>query len=294
MRIPRRADDLWSLSLKRTVKQAGNTPRILPALALLLLAIIVFAAVFAGVLSSHDPLSQDAELRLLPPGQGHPFGTDGLGRDVFSRVLHGARTSLAVGFLAVGIAGVAGTALGLSSAFAGGRYDLILQRLVDTLLGFPSLVMAIIVIVTLKPSWLSVASAISISFIPAVARISRAAALSVSGELYITAARINGARGFQILINHILPNSFSPVLAQLTGYFGAAMAAETTLSFLGLGTPPPYPSWGRMLQEGARQYFEVAPWTAIFPGLVLSIAVICFSIAGDKLRDLLDPKNTGI
>lgn len=272
---------------------SGRFTRVkLPAvLAAITFALVVGAALLADVVATHDPLAQNVAERLKPPGPGHCFGTDGFGRDVFSRVVHGARASLYVGFLAVGMAAPIGISAGINSAYRGGKFDLIFQRAIDMLLGFPFLVLALILIVALKTSSTSIAIAIALALAPQIARVSRANALSVKGETYIMAAKVSGISSRRIIWRHLLPNSFSPILAQVTGYFGTAVAAETTLSFLGLGVPPPFPSWGGMLQEGVRQYFEAAPWVTIFPGLALSLTVLSFALLGDAVRDLLDPRH---
>ena len=253
-----------------------------------ILVLLVSTALLAGVLAPFDPLAQDAELRLIAPSSEHLFGTDTFGRDVFSRVLYGARTSLFVGFLSVGMASFLGVLSGVASAYRGGWVDLLFQRLNDIFLGFPALVLAIVVIVAFQTSTVSVTLAIALTLTPQVARVARASALSVRKEPYILSAELDGTGPFRIIWKHILPNCYTPILAQVTGYFGTAIAAETTLSFLGLGVPPPYPSWGRMLQEGVRQYFEAAPWLTIYPGLALSMAVLSFALLGDALRDRLD------
>ena len=259
--------------------------------ALLTLASIVSMALLADVIATHDPVEQDVARRLTPPGPDSYFGADGFGRDVFSRVVHGSRTSLYVGLLAVGIASVTGVGLGALSAYWGGLFDLVVQRAVDTLLGFPMLVLALIMVVALGPSANSVVAALAVAMAPQITRLSRAGALQVREELYMDAAMVIGAPAHRIVLRHLLPNSFPPVLAQITGYFGAAVVAETALSFLGLGTPPPAPSWGRMLEEGSRQYFEAAPWATVFPGLMLTLTVLSSAILGDALRDWLDPRS---
>ncbi len=258
----------------------------LPAAALL--GLMAIAALFPGLITRQDPLSQNVAERLAPPGPEHLFGTDGFGRDVFSRVVHGTRASVLVGILAVSFASVIGVTVGLASGYAGGKVDLVLQRGVDVFLGFPFLALALVIIVALRPSALSVALAIGVAQAPLVARVARAAAMAIRTEDYILAARSGGAGPVRIVFRHVLPNSLSPILAQVTGYLGAAMAAEATLSFLGLGTPPPFPSWGGMLQEGARQYLETGPWIAAFPGLALSLAVMSFALLGDAVRDALE------
>ena len=267
--------------------------RPLAMIAMLTLLSMVMGALLADVVATHDPLSQDVVERLKAPGPDHFFGTDGFGRDIFSRVVHGARESLLVGFLSVSLASVAGICIGMLSAYSGNRVDVLVQRGVDVLLGFPLLVMALIVVVALGPSTGSVSIAIAIALAPQVARVSRASALSIKAEPYMEAARAVGASSYRIVWRHLLPNSFSPILAQVTGYFGTAVVAETALSFLGLGVPPPFPSWGRMLHEGARQYFEAAPWATIFPGLALSLTVLSAALLGDAIRDILDPRIAG-
>jgi peptide/nickel transport system permease protein len=264
--------------------------RPLAALSVAVLVSLAAVALLADVVATHDPLAQDVAQRLRPPGLDHYFGTDGFGRDVFSRVVYGARASLIVGFLAVSIAAVAGISVGVSSAYWGGKLDLLVQRVVDVLLGFPLLVFALIVVVALGPSSLWVAFAVGLALAPQVARLARASALSVNTETYMEAARVTGASPWRIIWRQLLPNSFPPILAQVTGYFGVAVVAETTLSFLGLGIPPPFPSWGRMLQEGVRHYFEAAPWATVFPGLALSVTVLSSALLGDAVRDLLDPR----
>ena len=265
--------------------------RPLSTLAIAALISLVAVALLADVVATHDPLVQNIAQRLRPPGPDHYFGTDGFGRDIFSRVVHGSRVSLYVGLLAVSMAAVAGICIGTVSAYLGGTFDLVVQRVIDIVLGFPLLVLALIMVVALGPSPTSVAVAVALAQAPQVARLARASALSIKGELYVEAARVIGGDSYRIIRRHLLPNSFPPVLAQVTGYFGTAVVAEAALSFLGLGVPPPFPSWGRMLQEGARQYFEAAPWATVFPGLALSITVLSSALLGDAVRDLLDPRH---
>ncbi len=264
--------------------------RPLATLAMSALLLIVTVALLADVVATHDPLAQNVGQRLMPPGADRYFGTDGFGRDIFSRVVYGSRVSLYVGLLAVSMASVVGISVGTFSAYRGGVLDLLVQRVIDLLLGFPFLVVALIMVVALGPSPTSVAIAVALALAPQVARLSRASALVIKGETYVEAARVVGAGSFRVIWRHLLPNSFPPVLAQVTGYFGVAVVAEAALSFLGLGVPPPFPSWGRMLQEGARHYFEAAPWATVFPGLALSLTVLSSALLGDALRDLLDPR----
>ena len=265
--------------------------RPLAALGVAVLISMGVVAFMADFVATHDPLAQNAAELLRPPGPDHYFGTDGAGRDIFSRVVHGSRVSLYVGFLAVSMAAVVGTCIGTVTAYLGGTFDLIAQRVIDVFLGFPFLVLALIMVVAFGSSPTSVAVAIALSLAPQVARLSRASALSIKGDPYVEAASVIGASSYRVILKHLLPNSFPPVLAQVTGYFGVAVVAETALSFLGLGVPPPFPSWGRMLQEGVRQYFEVAPWATVFPGLALSLTVTSSALIGDAVRDLLDPRH---
>ncbi|MBI2856254.1 MAG: ABC transporter permease [Chloroflexi bacterium] len=276
-------------ALRRVWALARTSP--LAAIALSGLLLIGAVALLADVFATHDPLAQDVAQRLRPPGSDHYFGTDGFGRDILSRVVHGSRVSLSVGLLAVGMAAVAGVGVGTLSGYRGRAFDLLLQRVIDVLLGFPFLVLALVMVVALGTSPTSVAIAIALALAPQIARLSRASALSIKEEPYVEAARVIGAGAYRVIRRHLLPNSFPPVLAQVTGYFGAAVVAETALSFLGLGVSPPYPSWGRMLQEGARQYFEAAPWTTVFPGLALSLTVLSAALLGDAVRDLMDPRH---
>ena len=258
---------------------------------LAVLAVVAAAAAFPDAFAGAGPIDQDVPNRLRPPGAGFLFGTDGAGRDVFSRVVHGARATLYVGVLAVLVSTLAGTAAGASSAVLGGGVDLVVQRLVDAMLGVPFMVLAVVVVVSLGPSANAVAGALAVAYAPQVARLARAAALAVLVEPYVLAARLEGAGAVRVALRHVLPNIYSPVLAQAAGFFGSAMVAESVLSFLGLGVPPPDPSWGRMVQEGSRLYLESAPWLTVIPGLVLTATVLSFLFVGDALRDLIDPRD---
>lgn len=247
----------------------------------LFVATVVFGVLAADSVAPFDPLEQDVGRRLVPPGGEHFFGTDGFGRDVFSRTLYGGRTTIAVATAAVAAAGVAGVSLGLISAYAGGRFDLVIQRGVDLLLGFPFLVLALVVVVALTPSAMAVAAAISVSLTPSVVRVGRAAALQVAGEEYLLVIRSTGAGAARIIFRHILKAAWRPVTAYLTTCIGTAVAAEATLSYLGLGIPPPYPSWGRMLLEGSRVYFDAAPWVTLLPGTVLCLTIVGLVLLGN-------------
>ncbi len=263
----------------------------LACMGLVVLAVVAVAAVFPHALSSVGPLDQDIPNRLRSPGLDFPFGTDGAGRDVFSRVVHGTQATVYVGVMAVLISTVAGTVIGVGSAAVGGVADLIAQRFVDAMLGVPFMVLAVVVVVSLGPSTNAVVGALAIAYTPQVARLARAATLTVLVEPYVLAARVEGASTVRVVARHLVPNMYSPVLGQATGFFGSALVAESVLSFLGLGVPPPDPSWGRMIQEGSRLYLEVAPWLTIIPGLVLTVTVLSFLMVSDAVRDHIDPRS---
>ncbi len=267
------------------MRGTASTARGMRIAAALFLAVVALSALTASLIAPFDPLEQEVGRRLAPPSATHLFGTDGFGRDVFSRTLHGARVSLAVALAAVAAAGVIGSSLGLASGYAGGAFDLVVQRVVDVLLGFPFLVMALIVVVALSPAPLAVAAAIALALTPLVTRVARAAALSVANEEYLTVVRSTGAGASRIVLRHLLPASAPPLVAYLATCLGTAIGAEATLSFLGLGVPPPYPSWGRMLQEGSRAYFDAAPWVTLMPGAVLCLTVVCLVVVGDAMGD---------
>jgi peptide/nickel transport system permease protein len=257
------------------------------------LVLFVITAFFAPLIATHDQLAQDIPNRLHAPSVQFLFGTDHLGRDQFSRVAYGARISMYVGLLSVIIGTVTGTATGIASAYAGGRFDLLVQRFIDALQGIPSLVLVMALVVALGPSLNNVTIAIAIAFFPRMTRIARSQALTVKGVDYVLAARALGASPFRIALRHVTLNSLTPVIVLATGFLGNAIVTEAGLSFLGIGVPPPHPSWGRMLQLGVRGYQEAAPWLTIFPGLALTITVFGFNLFGDALRDSLDPRLRG-
>ncbi len=254
-----------------------------------MLIVIVFLAIFADFLPLQDPLAQNIPSQFKSPGHEFLFGTDNFGRDVFSRVIYGSRSSLYIAITSVVLGTLLGTLIGMISAYRGGWIDLVSQRVVDMLLGFPILVLAVFIVVALGPSVHAVALAIAVAVMPQMVRLSRSRALSVREETFILAARALGASPLRIVLKHILPHTISPVLTYATGYIGTALIAESALSFLRLGVPPPYPSWGAMLYEGWI-YLEAAPWMTIFPGIVLSITAFSFVFLGDALRDVLDPR----
>ena len=222
----------------------------------------------------------------------HLLGTDNFGRDVLSRVLHGYRTSLTVAFVAVGLATVLGTLIGLLAAYYGGFIDRLLMRLMDILLAFPIILLAIGILAVLGPGTLNTAFAIGIVYLPIFARLTRGPALSVLGWDYVTAARSLGASGGRIMAQHVMPNIAAPIMVQVTLSLSTAILVEASLSFLGLGTQPPTPSLGLMLSE-SRDYMLLSPWTSVFSGLAILLASLGFNLFGDGLRDLLDPTLRG-
>ena len=262
----------------------------LGAASALLLVVLVLTAIFADVLAPYDPLETRPEIRLKAPSWAHPFGTDDIGRDVLSRVIHGARISLWVGLLAVGIGTLAGTLIGLACGYWEGRLDLGVQRLMDAIQSIPGLVLALAIVSVLKPSTTNAMLAIAMVIIPGNSRIVRGAVLSTKQNRYVEAAQAIGCRHPRILGSHILPNVTAPILIIASIWLGNAILIEATLSFLGVGTQPPTPSWGLMLSSTGRAFMEQAPWLAIFPGLAISLAVLGFNLFGDTLRDAWDPK----
>jgi ABC-type dipeptide/oligopeptide/nickel transport system permease subunit len=262
----------------------------LGAVSAALIAVIVLTAVFADVLAPYDPLAAQPEIRLAPPSWEHPFGTDDIGRDVFSRIIHGSRISLWVGLLAVGIGTIAGMIIGLLSGYCEGRTDLVLQRIMDGIQAIPGLVLALAIVSVLRPNTTNAMLAIAVVIIPGNSRIVRGAVLSAKQNRYVEAAQALGCRQLKIVITHILPNVTAPILVIASIWLGNAILIEASLSFLGLGTQPPTPSWGLMLSSTGRAFMEQAPWLAIFPGLAISLAVLAFNLFGDTLRDAWDPK----
>jgi peptide/nickel transport system permease protein len=255
-----------------------------------LILLLVLTAIFADVLSPYDPLAAYPERRLAPPSWAHPFGTDDIGRDVLSRIIYGTRISLWVGLLAVGIGTLAGTVVGLISGYWEGWLDLVLQRVMDALMAIPALILALAIVSVLTPSTTNAMLAIAMVIIPGNSRIVRGAVLSAKQNPYVEAAQALGCRHLRIIVSHILPNVTAPILIIASIWLGNAILIEASLSFLGLGTQPPTPSWGLMLSSTGRAFMEQAPWLAIFPGVAISLAVLGFNLFGDTLRDAWDPK----
>jgi peptide/nickel transport system permease protein len=250
-------------------------------------------AVLAPVLATHDPDLNNYRTRVKPPSAEHWFGTDGFGRDIYSRAVHGARLSMYVGVLATLIGTTLGALAGLVSGFWGGRIDQCIQRLADVMFTVPGLILAMAIVTMLGPSMWNVIIAIAIPRLPSTNRVIRSAVLSVKESLYVEASRAIGCTSWRIMLRHLLPNVTAPYIVVATAGLGGAILVEASLSFLGLGVPPPAPSWGRMLSVEGMRYFETAPWMAIFPGIFISAAVFGANLFGDALRDMLDPKLRG-
>jgi peptide/nickel transport system permease protein len=256
---------------------------------LVLVGVMSLGALFAPLLTSHDPTRLDVDAVLQPPSLAHPMGTDALGRDVLARMLYGGRVSLWVGFVAVGLSVAIGLALGLVSGYFGGLVDEAIMRGVDVMLCFPSFFLILAVIAFLEPSLVNIMVVIGLTSWMGVARLVRAETLTLRNREFVLAARLAGSGTTRILIHHILPNALAPVLVSATLGVAGAILVESSLSFLGLGVQPPTPSWGNMLMEG-KDVLEIAPWLSIFPGLAILFTVLGYNLLGESLRDILDPR----
>jgi peptide/nickel transport system permease protein len=264
--------------------------RPLGAVGAVIIVLMGLAALFAGVLSPYDPLENNYVAMLQAPGRSHWLGTDSFGRDVLSRVLFGSRTALLVGFCASFAGTSIGALIGVSCAYFGGRFDLLMQRLMDILLSFPLIVLALVVVAVLGSGIWNVILAISVPMIPRAALVVRSSALALRQMLFVEAALTLGSSHWRIIFRHMLPNVMAPYLILLSAFLGQAILLEASLSFLGLGVAEPTAAWGLMLRGAAVEFAERAPWMALFPGLAISLAVFAFNIFGDSLRDALDPK----
>lgn len=262
----------------------------LGAVGAVIVAIFVLTAVFADVIAPTDPTATNAKFSLAHPGGAFWLGADFMGRDMYSRIVHGARISLAVGAGAMGLGAVIGITVGLASGYLGGWFDLVLQRLLDIMQALPLLVMAIVMAASLGPSLRNTIIAIAIPLVPTVARVVRSSTLSLREQPFVEAARAVGMGELRIAVRHVLPNTLAPLIVLATAQIGSAILVEASLSFLGLGIPEPHPSWGRMLSESAAEYVRTAPWLVIFPGIAISLTVFGTNLLGDALRDILDPR----
>jgi len=255
---------------------------------LVLFGAMVFLGLAADVIAPHDPMRMAFRVRFRPPGEGFLFGTDNFGRDIFSRLCFGARVSLGIGFAVVLVNAILGTGIGLIAGYFR-RADEWLMRVMDALMAFPAVMLALAIAAALGPSAANAVIALSVVYIPRTARIVRATVLVVREMDYVHAARAFGGRDVWIMLRHILPNSLAPLIVQLTFIFAYAVLAEAILSFLGVGPPPPTPTWGNMISEG-KDYIREAWWIAMFPGLAICLTVLGLNMLGDGLRDVLDPR----
>lgn len=265
----------------------------LGAIGAVVLFIMAVLASGAPVLAPHDPLAINQQARFLPPSPEFPLGTDKFGRDVLSRVIWGTRISLSISLASVALGTLAGAFLGVLSGYQGGKTDLVIQRIMDILMGFPALLFALTIVAVLGASIANVILAIAIVQTPALARVVRGTVLYIKEHQYVEAARAVGCSHLRIALMHVVPNVFAPVVIVATAGLARAILTEATLSFLGMGTPPPTPSWGADLSGLGRTYFERAPWIAIFPGLAISLEVLAVNLLGDSLRDEWDPRLRG-
>jgi peptide/nickel transport system permease protein len=264
--------------------------RTIGAIGGVVIVLMLLIAALANVVAPYDPYETSFLEQLQPPSAQHWLGTDSFGRDVLSRLIYGARTAMTIGFGSAVIGSSLGALLGVVSAYFGGKVDLLLERLMDILISFPVLILAIAVVAALGSSNLNVIVAITIPIVPRVSRVIRSSALSIRQMPYIEAARCVGAVDARIVLRHMLPNVMAPYLILLTAFLGQAILSEAALSFLGLGVAEPTPAWGLMLRGASVQFVQTAPWLAIAPGVALSLAVFAFNLLGDSLRDHLDPR----
>ena len=259
------------------------------ALGAAITALLVLTAAASFVWTPTDPLAMSIDARLEGPSAAHPFGTDQFGRDILSRVIAGAQTSIAVGVIAVGIGAVVGILIGLLSGYVGGWLDEALMRLVDAVQGFPAILSALLFTAVFAPGIAISMVAIGIAFVPVFARLTRGSFLELRAREFVLAAQALGATDRRVVARHVLPNTLPPLIIQATTSFPVAVLAEAALAYLGLGTQPPYPSWGLMLKD-AQNFLSMSPWFALFPGGAIALTVLGLNLLGDGLRDLLDPK----
>jgi len=273
--------------LVATLRFARQKP--LGAAGAVIFTLMIFVAITAQWIAPYDPTATELAVRLAPPSAEHLLGTDRLGRDMLSRLIYGARISALVGVSATLVSTTFGTLIGIISGYLGGRKDMYIQRLMDMIMSFPALILAIAIMAALGPSLINVIIAISIPGIPRTNRVIRSVSVSLKEFQYVEAAQAVGATQSRIIFRHILPNCIPPYLILVTSALAGAILVEASLSFLGLGVPPPTPSWGRSLLEAMDSYIS-APWLAIFPGLAISLVVFGANMFGDALRDVLDPR----
>ena len=258
----------------------------------LVLAAVVFVALLAPVLATHDPIANNLAERIQPPSRAHLFGTDDFGRDVWSRVVWGSRVSLVVALIVVGVAALGGAGVGVLSGYFGGRFDVLTMRVVDTMLAFPALLLALAVMAGLGSSLLNVIMAVAVAFLPRFARVQRVVTLTVREREFVVAAVALGGTHWRILTRHVIPNCLAPVLVMITVSAADAILVESSLSFLGLGVQPPAPTWGAVISDG-RSFLQNAPWISGLSGAAIMVTVLGLNLLGDGLRDLLDPTLRG-
>jgi peptide/nickel transport system permease protein len=264
--------------------------RPLGAIGAAIIVIMIAAAVLAGFVAPYDPLTTDYANMLQAPSSFHWFGTDSFGRDVFTRIIYGSRTALWIGFASSFLGATLGGIIGVTSAYFGGKIDLVLQRFMDLLLSFPLVILALVVVSLLGSGMTNVIFAITVPMVPRCAIVVRSSALTVREMPFVEAARALGFGPLHIILRHMLPNVMAPFLIMLTAFLGQAILLEASLSFLGLGVAEPQAAWGLMLRGAAVEFAERAPWMAIYPGIAISLSVFAFNLFGDSLRDALDPK----
>jgi peptide/nickel transport system permease protein len=264
--------------------------RPLGAIGAAIIVIMIAAAVLAGFVAPYDPLTTDYANMLQAPSSFHWFGTDSFGRDVFTRIIYGSRTALWIGFASSFLGATLGGIIGVTSAYFGGKIDLVLQRFMDLLLSFPLVILALVVVSLLGSGMTNVIFAITVPMVPRCAIVIRSSALALREMPFVEAARALGFGPLHIILRHMLPNVMAPFLIMLTAFLGQAILLEASLSFLGLGVAEPQAAWGLMLRGAAVEFAERAPWMAIYPGIAISLSVFAFNLFGDSLRDALDPK----
>jgi peptide/nickel transport system permease protein len=278
----------WPANLSRYLWR-----RPLAVASLAVIGLLAALAIAPGLIAPYDPVQLEMGERLLPPGGNHPFGTDNFGRDILSRVIYGARISLATSLAVLISAALAGSAVGMLGGYAGGWVDDLLMRIADVFMAFPVILLAMVIVVVLQPGLVNTTVALIIVWWPAYARLMRAQVLAVKRRPFVEAALAGGAPAPRILLRHILPNTLAPLLVQATMDMGYVVLTAAGLGFLGLGAQPPAPEWGAMISDG-RKYFLEAAWIPIFPGLAIALTVLAFNLLGDELRDWLDPRRSDL
>jgi peptide/nickel transport system permease protein len=277
--------DRWLEASSRFTRQ-----RPLGAVGAAIIGIMIAAAVLAEFVSPYDPLTTDYGKMLQAPSSFHWFGTDSFGRDVLTRIIYGSRTALWIGFASSFLGATLGALIGVTSAYFGGKIDLVLQRFMDLLLSFPLVILALVLVSLLGSGMTNVIFAITVPMVPRCALVVRSSALTLREMPFVEAARALGFGPLRIIVRHMMPNVMAPYLIMLTAFLGQAILLEASLSFLGLGVAEPTAAWGLMLRGAAVEFAERAPWMAIYPGLAISLSVFAFNLFGDSLRDALDPK----